>query len=90
MDKSYAELVLNKVLKITVALVVFFIVSIAANIAMFTEIHHQDKTIDTYKSYYIASEKLYDEIAEDNEGYFDGDKGCNYLKARKEVKLLNK
>lgn len=90
MNKSYAELVLNRVLKITVTLAVLFIVSITANIAMFTTIHRQDKLIDSYKTYYIASEKLYDEIEEDNEGYFDGDRGANYLKARKEIKLINK
>lgn len=45
--------------------------------------------LDTYKRYYNASEKLFDEIEEDNEGYFDTDRGAYYLNIRKEVQSIN-
>lgn len=45
--------------------------------------------LDTYKRYYNASEKLFDEIEEDNEGYFDTDRGADYLHIRKEVQSIN-
>lgn len=46
--------------------------------------------LNTYKRYYNASEKLFDEIEEDNESYFDGDTGSDYLDIRKEIKDMNK
>ena len=45
--------------------------------------------LDTYKRYYNVSEKLFDEIEEDNEGYFDTDRGADYLHVRKEVQSIN-
>ena len=40
-----------------------------------------------YKLYYEKAEKLLDEIEEDNEAYFDTDRGADYLYQRK---LMNK
>lgn len=40
-----------------------------------------------YKLYYEKAEKLFDEIEEDNEGYFDTDRGADYLYQRE---LMNK
>ena len=43
-----------------------------------------------YKLYYEKVEKLLDEIEEDNEAYFDTDRGADYLYQRKKIKLMNK
>ena len=40
-----------------------------------------------YKLYYEKAEKLLDEIEEDNEAYFDTDRGADYLYQRE---LMNK
>lgn len=40
-----------------------------------------------YKLYYEKAEKLLDEIEEDNEAYFDTDRGADYLYQRE---LVNK
>lgn len=44
--------------------------------------------LETYKCYYNASEKLFDEIEEDNEAYFDTDRGADYLHIRKEIQSM--
>lgn len=43
-----------------------------------------------YKLYYEKAEKLLDEVEEDNEAYFDTDKGADYLYQRDKIKLMNK
>lgn len=43
-----------------------------------------------YKLYYEKAEKLFDEIEEDNEAYFDTDRGADYLYQRDKIKLMNK
>ena len=43
-----------------------------------------------YKLYYDKAEKLFDEIEEDNEAYFDTDKGADYLYQRDRIKLMNR
>ena len=43
-----------------------------------------------YKLYYEKAEKLLDEIEEDNEAYFDTDRGADYLYQRDKIKLMNK
>ena len=43
-----------------------------------------------YKLYYDKAEKLLDEVEEDNEAYFDTDKGADYLYQRDIIKLMNK
>ena len=40
-----------------------------------------------YKSYYNASEALFDEIEEYNENLFDTDKAINYYEARKSLPI---
>lgn len=46
--------------------------------------------IGAYRNYYNASEKLFDEV-EDSVGefVFDGDKGCDYLDARKKIQDID-
>ena len=43
-----------------------------------------------YKLYYDKAEKLLDEIEEDNDAYFDTDRGADYLYQRKNIKLMNR
>lgn len=43
-----------------------------------------------YKLYYDKAEKLLDEVEEDNEAYFDTDRGADYLYQRDKIKLMNK
>lgn len=43
-----------------------------------------------YKLYYDKAEKLLDEIEEDNEAYFDTDRGADYLYQRDKIKLMNR
>lgn len=43
-----------------------------------------------YKLYYEKAEKLFDEVEEDNEAYFDTDKGADYLYQRDKIKLMNR
>lgn len=43
-----------------------------------------------YKLYYEKAEMLFDEIEEDNEAYFDTDRGANYLYQRDKIKNINK
>nr|DAH00302.1 MAG TPA: hypothetical protein [Crassvirales sp.] len=43
-----------------------------------------------YKLYYEKAEKLFDEVEEDNEAYFDTDNGADYLYQREKIKLMNK
>lgn len=43
-----------------------------------------------YKLYYEKAEKLLDEVEEDNEAYFDTDKGADYLYQRDKIKLMIK
>ena len=43
-----------------------------------------------YKLYYEKTEKLLDEVEEDNEAYFDTDKGADYLYQRDKIKLMIK
>ena len=43
-----------------------------------------------YKLYYEKTEKLLDEVEEDNDAYFDTDRGSDYLYQRDKIKLMNK
>ena len=43
-----------------------------------------------YKIYYEKAEKLLDEVEEDNDAYFDTDRGSDYLYQRDKIKLMNK
>lgn len=48
------------------------------------------KEVRTYKSYYNASEALFNEIEEYNENLFDTDKAINYYEAKKVFPFPNK
>lgn len=67
--------------------IIFILMLVAAIIG--ASMADKNDELDTYKRYYNASEKLFDEIEEDNEGYFDTDRGADYLHVRKEVQSIN-
>ena len=48
------------------------------------------KEVRTYKSYYNASEALFEEIENYNENLFDTDKAINYYEAKKSLPISNK
>lgn len=45
------------------------------------------KEVRTYKSYYNASEALFNEIEDYNENLFDTDKAIDYYEARKSLPI---
>lgn len=47
------------------------------------------KEVRTYKSYYNASEALFEEIENYNENLFDSDKAIDYYEARKRLPISN-
>ncbi len=47
------------------------------------------KEVRTYKSYYNASEALFEEIEDYNENLFDSDKAIDYYEARKRLPISN-
>lgn len=47
------------------------------------------KEVRTYKSYYNASEALFEEIEDYNENLFDTDKAIDYYEARKRLPISN-
>lgn len=67
--------------------IIFILMLVAAIIG--SSMADKNDELETYKRYYNASEKLFDEIEEDNEGYFDTDRGADYLHARKEIQSIN-
>lgn len=45
------------------------------------------KEVRTYKSYYNASEALFNEIEDFNENLFDSDKAIDYYKSKEELPI---
>lgn len=66
--------------------IIFILFLVAAFIG--SSMADKNDELETYKRYYNASEKLFDEIEEDNEAYFDTDKGADYLHIRKEIQSM--
>ena len=82
---------MNKVNKIT-ALVMLVLVAttVSATISLVNAVTANAKLrkeVRTYKSYYNASEALFDEIEEYNENLFDTDKAINYYEAKKSLPI---
>ena len=82
---------MKKVNKIT-ALVMLVLVAttISATISLVNAVTANAKLrkeVKTYKSYYNASEALFDEIEEYNENLFDTDKAINYYEAKKSIPI---
>ena len=72
------------VLLILVATTVSATISLVNAVTVNTKLR---KEVRTYKSYYNASEALFDEIEEYNENLFDTDKAINYYEARKSLPI---
>lgn len=72
------------VLLILVATTVSTTISLVNAITANAKLH---KEVRTYKSYYNASEALFDEIEEYNENLFDTDKAIDYYEARKSLPI---
>lgn len=66
--------------------IIFILFLVAAFIG--SSMADKNDELETYKRYYNASEKLFDEIEEDNEAYFDTDRGADYLHIRKEIQSM--
>lgn len=71
---------------IIITSIIFILMLVSAILG--SSIADKNDELDVYKRYYNASEKLFDEIEEDNEAYFDTDRGADYLHVRKEIKLM--
>lgn len=71
---------------IVMASIIFILMLVVAIIG--SSMADKNDELETYKRYYNASEKLFDEIEEDNEAYFDTDRGADYLHIRKEIQLI--
>lgn len=71
---------------IVMASIIFILMLVAAIIG--SSMADKNDELETYKRYYNASEKLFDEIEEDNEAYFDTDRGADYLHIRKEIQSI--
>ena len=82
---------MNKVNKIT-ALVLLILVAttVSATISLVNAVTANAKLrkeVRTYKSYYNASEALFNEIEDYNENLFDTDKAIDYYEARKSLPI---
>lgn len=82
---------MKKVNKIT-ALVLLILVAttVSATISLVNAVTANTKLrkeIRTYKSYYNASEALFEEIEDYNENLFDTDKAIDYYEARKSLPI---
>ena len=84
---------MKKVNKIT-ALVMLVLVAttVSATISLVNAVTANaklHKEVRTYKSYYNASEALFNEIEDYNENLFDTDKAIDYYEARKSLPISN-
>lgn len=84
---------MNKVSKST-ALVLLILVAttVSATISLVNAVTANAKLrkeVRTYKSYYNASEALFNEIEEYNENLFDTDKAVDYYNARNRLPISN-
>jgi hypothetical protein len=84
---------MKKVNKIT-ALVMLVLVAatVSATISLVNAVTANTKLrkeVRTYKSYYNASEALFEEIEDYNENLFDSDKAIDYYNARNRLPISN-
>lgn len=84
---------MKKVNKIT-ALVMLVLVAttVSATISLVNAVTANAKLrkeVRTYKSYYNASEALFEEIEDYNENLFDSDKAIDYYNARNRLPISN-
>ena len=82
---------MNKINKITnyndfIALILIIII-ISNTIALFINNIRLKTELKAYKTYYNASEALFNEIEDYNENLFDSDKAIDYYEARKRLPI---
>lgn len=75
------------VLLILIATTVSSTLSLVNAVTANTKLRNEVKT---YKTYYNASEALFNEIEDYNENLFDTDKAINYYEARNRLPISNK
>lgn len=82
---------MKKINKITALVILVLIATtVSATISLVNAVTANAKLrkeVRTYKSYYNASEALFDEIEEYNENLFDSDKAIDYYEARKSLPI---
>lgn len=82
---------MNKVSKSTVfVLLILVATTISSTISLVNAVTANTKLckeVKDYKSYYNASEALFNEIEEYNENLFDTDKAINYYEAKKSIPI---
>ena len=82
---------MNKINKITnyndfIALILIIII-ISNTIALVINNTRLETELKAYKTYYNASEALFNEIEDYNENLFDSDKAIDYYEARKRLPI---
>lgn len=82
---------MNKVSKSTVfVLLILVATTISSTISLVNAVTANTKLrneIKVYKTYYNASEALFEEIEDYNENLFDTDKAINYYEAKKSLPI---
>ena len=82
---------MNKVSKSTaLVLLILIATTVSSTISLVNAVTANAKLrkeVRTYKSYYNASEALFNEIEDYNENLFDTDKAINYYEARKSLPI---
>ena len=85
---------MNKVSKsTTLVLLILIATNISSTLSLVNAVTANTKLrkeIRTYKSYYNASEALFEEIEDYNENLFDTDKAIDYYEAKKSLPISNK
>ena len=85
---------MKKVNKVTaIVLLILIATTVSSTLSLVNAITANTKLrkeIRTYKSYYNASEALFEEIEDYNENLFDTDKAINYYEARNRLPISNK
>ena len=79
---------MKKTTKIDVVLISIIFILMLIICIFDSSMADKNDELETYKRYYNTSEKLFDEIEEDNEAYFDTDRGADYLHIRKEIQSM--
>lgn len=84
---------MKKVNKITALVMLILIATtVSATISLVNAVTANTKLrkeIRIYKSYYNASEALFEEIEDYNENLFDSDKAIDYYKSKEELPISN-
>ena len=82
---------INKITNYTDFIVLILVIIIISNtIALVINNTRLETELKSYKTYYNASEALFNEIEDYNENLFDSDKAIDYYKSKEELPISNK